>query len=475
MITNRETGSIRFVEKKKMASEERRSGESSTERQERTVPTKVGASSVLASACSVNLTLSTLVNVFLTRSIFAPNPLSFIIGWPASELVHFIGFAQATNLLVVNWLCPSLFDGFMTKVMLLINFYCFSRQVRAFGDLLASRADFSSGLQKGGIEPKSGRSLILFLASLIPLGAVARRGKRLRTFTEPYCSIETVDPELVKEWNGMSRELRMAQAYIGRDSATQWMSLDITVTEILPNPGAPVLLYIHGGGWTIGSKFFAAKAALDRIASRGIVVVSINYRLAPERAFPTQIIDCKRALIYVRQHCHMWNGDSNKIFVCGESAGGHLAALVATTVNQPQFQPPEALYEDTSVAGCIPLYGVLDFTDEARHQVALHPPLIKGLAGGMLPALERLVMQIPYKSNPHEYDLASPMYYIKLALEGKHSPEFCPFMVVHGTRDALAAFMESKTFYDNLQQLRARHKQAPDVFVPVHGGQVFLY
>jgi acetyl esterase/lipase len=225
-----------------------------------------------------------------------------------------------------------------------------------------------------------------------------------------------------------------------------------------------------GGGWMTGSKFFAGHAALGRIASRGVVVVSINYRLAPERAFPTQIIDCKRALVYVKRNCIQWGGDAKKVFVCGESAGGHLAALLALTPNLAEYQPPESPIFDTSVAGCVPIYGVMDITDTDGHLAKLHPPIIEGLEGGMRPVWERVIMQKPFKTNLHDYELASPTYHAKRALESLHDPHICPFMIVHGTRDALAAFNDSKTFYDQLQLVRRKFNQPADVFVPVQGG-----
>lgn len=221
------------------------------------------------------------------------------------------------------------------------------------------------------------------------------------------------------------------------------------------------LLEIIGGGWSTGSKMFAARATLDRVASRGIVVVSINYRLAPERPFPAQLLDCRRALTFVKRNCRKWNGDPDKVFVCGESAGGHLTALIGTTAHGAESQ----------VAGAIPLYGVFDWTDTDGHLAALHPPLIEGTTGTMRQFIERVVMQKPFRENRFEYELASPIFYVREALKQYQDPKFCPFMVVHGTHDALAAYNDSLTFFNELQKVRQKfHNQTMDVFISVTGG-----
>ena len=75
------------------------------------------------------------------------------------------------------------------------------------------------------------------------------------------------------------------------------------------------------------------------MARNGWLVVSINYRLAPRAKFPAQLLDCKRALAWVKRNIHMFGGDANFIIAAGESAGGHLAALVGLTAHDKSLQP----------------------------------------------------------------------------------------------------------------------------------------
>ncbi len=91
----------------------------------------------------------------------------------------------------------------------------------------------------------------------------------------------------------------------------------------------PILVYFHGGGWVIGS--IASHDGVCRaLANRvGAIVVSVDYRLAPEHRFPAAAEDCYAATRWVAEHAAELGGDATRIAVGGDSAGGNLAAVVA--------------------------------------------------------------------------------------------------------------------------------------------------
>ncbi|WP_460555054.1 alpha/beta hydrolase [Hymenobacter daeguensis] len=93
--------------------------------------------------------------------------------------------------------------------------------------------------------------------------------------------------------------------------------------------GYPVVLFIHGGSWTSGSKNLYTFIG-RRLARQGVVAVIINYRLAPPVHVPGQAADCARALAWTVNNIHQYGGDPARVFVMGHSAGGGLAALLAT-------------------------------------------------------------------------------------------------------------------------------------------------
>ncbi|MCC3153775.1 alpha/beta hydrolase [Hymenobacter sp. BT770] len=93
--------------------------------------------------------------------------------------------------------------------------------------------------------------------------------------------------------------------------------------------GYPVVLFIHGGSWTSGSKNIYTFIG-RRLAKQGVVAVVINYRLAPTVHVPEQAADCARALAWTVNNIGHYGGDPARVFVMGHSAGGGLAALLAT-------------------------------------------------------------------------------------------------------------------------------------------------
>ncbi|MFC9219940.1 alpha/beta hydrolase [Streptomyces hygroscopicus] len=94
-------------------------------------------------------------------------------------------------------------------------------------------------------------------------------------------------------------------------------------------PEAPVIYYMHGGGLIIGKNRTGLGNVLDWAVDNGAVVVSVDYRLAPEHPDPAPIEDCYAGLLWLHQHTAEFGGDAGRVVVAGTSAGGGLAAGVA--------------------------------------------------------------------------------------------------------------------------------------------------
>lgn len=90
----------------------------------------------------------------------------------------------------------------------------------------------------------------------------------------------------------------------------------------------PVLLAIHGGGWIIGSIDNYDGFCQELCSQAGVLVVSVDYRRAPENKFPIPLDECYTALVWVKNNIIRYNGDPKYIIVGGESAGGNLTAAV---------------------------------------------------------------------------------------------------------------------------------------------------
>lgn len=91
----------------------------------------------------------------------------------------------------------------------------------------------------------------------------------------------------------------------------------------------PAIVMIHGGGWRVGDKGSWAPEA-GRLAERGWVAFSVNYRLDEPSPFPAEVDDVQAAVHWVRSHAGEYGVDPARIGALGESAGGHLAAMLAT-------------------------------------------------------------------------------------------------------------------------------------------------
>ncbi len=91
----------------------------------------------------------------------------------------------------------------------------------------------------------------------------------------------------------------------------------------------PVLVWFHGGGWVVGDLDSADATARHLTVGAGCIVVSVDYRLAPETKFPGPAEDCYAAVQWVAENASQINGAANNIAVGGDSAGGNLAAAVS--------------------------------------------------------------------------------------------------------------------------------------------------
>ncbi|QGG93751.1 alpha/beta hydrolase [Actinomarinicola tropica] len=91
----------------------------------------------------------------------------------------------------------------------------------------------------------------------------------------------------------------------------------------------PALVFLHGGGWTIGDLETHDHPARTLCAEAGVVVVSVDYRLAPEHPFPAAFDDAWAALRWVADHGADIGVDPTRLAVGGDSAGGNLAAVLA--------------------------------------------------------------------------------------------------------------------------------------------------
>ncbi|MGI8522583.1 MAG: alpha/beta hydrolase fold domain-containing protein [Nocardioides sp.] len=261
--------------------------------------------------------------------------------------------------------------------------------------------------------------------------------------------------ELATPWRNIARPFRHGDVSVRVERDLPFSeyggrgTLDIYRPDRDDLADAPVLLQIHGGGWTLGRKDQQGLPLMYRMAAKGWVCVAISYRLAPRDPFPAQIIDVKRAIAWVKEHIADHGGDPSYVAITGGSAGGHLAALAALTLNDPAYQPG---FEDadTSVQAAVPFYGVYDWAGSTglRNAVAMRD----GFLG------PRIVRQ-RYADNPDIFDDASPVLRVTA-----DAPDF---FVLHGTNDTLVDVGQARLFVERLREL----SKAKVVYAELPGAQ----
>ena len=118
------------------------------------------------------------------------------------------------------------------------------------------------------------------------------------------------------------------------------MYLDLMVPEAKSDKKRPVIIWVHGGGWSIAelTKKYRPTKALADACRMGFVCASIEYRLVTEKPFPAPIEDCKCAVRFLKAHAEEFGIDPEAIGIWGESAGGQLAALVGASWMNPDLE-----------------------------------------------------------------------------------------------------------------------------------------
>lgn len=168
--------------------------------------------------------------------------------------------------------------------------------------------------------------------------AAMREGKATRVLEAEFLreSFARTVPALVAGAPEMAREEELQiPAERGSIRALAFHPNDAAVA-------APVLVFLHGGGWVIMSPESHARLAKELAAGASAIVVSIDYRLAPEHPYPAPLDDAVAAFRWVREHARELGGDPDRVGLAGDSAGGNLTAAATLRLLANAEMPPPA-------------------------------------------------------------------------------------------------------------------------------------
>lgn len=234
-------------------------------------------------------------------------------------------------------------------------------------------------------------------------------------------------PDVARET--ILRDLEYAQV------GNKRLSLDLYLPRQAPRP-LPLIIWIHGGAWLAGQK---SPCHARLMLPRGYAVASIEYRMSQEALFPAQIEDCKAAVRWLRAHAKSYGLDPDRFAAWGDSAGGHLSALLGTTGGVRDFDRGDHLDVSSRVQAVCDYYGPTDFL-----QMDDHLPARVARSHDRADSPESRLIGGPIRENKEKVARANPITYI--------TPAAAPFLIVHGDDDGLVPFHQSELLYEALEK-----------------------
>lgn len=190
----------------------------------------------------------------------------------------------------------------------------------------------------------------------------------------------------------------------------------------------PAVLLVHGGGWLGGSKA-GHQGTGEWLARNGYVACSIDYRLAPQYPYPAALDDCQRAVRWVRAHAREYGINPKRVGALGDSAGGHLVALIGVRDTRDNSDRELARFSSRPDA-VVPYYGAFELVRMWKIEMA-HKPLTAWLGG-------------PPEGYEKVYRAASPTEGIT-----RKAP---PFLILHGNKDTVNPEEQSHLLHEALRR-----------------------
>ncbi|MCE9603638.1 MAG: alpha/beta hydrolase [Planctomycetia bacterium] len=289
----------------------------------------------------------------------------------------------------------------------------------------------------------------LFVATALLLGHTASAEAQQAAPAKPQAEAtrKPTPTEEIKQAFESTVDIRFDQPYAGNDNPKQQLDIFLPKKRVDDKP-VPVVVFIHGGGWSGGDRKGYAQPAAFLAASGKYAAISVGYRLSGEKIWPAQIYDCKAAIRWIRAHAKELNIDPERIGATGGSAGGHLVTLLGLTAGNKDLEGDVGEHSGVSsaITCVINFCGPSDLTTPLMQGEAAKKddPAVVGLIGGSLAEKADVAKAV------------SPLTYV--------TKQAVPIMTVHGTADA-------RVNYTNAERLDAALKQAGTVslLIPMQG------
>jgi acetyl esterase/lipase len=218
------------------------------------------------------------------------------------------------------------------------------------------------------------------------------------------------------------------------------LQMDLYRDKMAPGP-APLLLFIHGGGWNHGNRNEYLGYAIH-FAEMGYVTATVTYRFASEAPYPACVEDVTEAVRFVFQNGEKYHYDPDRVVLIGGSAGAHLAMLAAYGWHRAGEAPDSGRVSpgNRKIRAVVDLYGPTDLTASYARENYM---------------VERLMAR-KFREAPALYAEASPIAFVD-----KNAP---PTLILHGTGDNLVPVVQAELLKHKLDSLKI-----PNVYRPLPG------
>jgi len=204
---------------------------------------------------------------------------------------------------------------------------------------------------------------------------------------------------------------------------------------------SPLVVMIHGGGWRGGGRY---QMGLSRwagyLASAGLAVVSIDYRLAPATTYPDSFGDCVDAVDWAVENAEGLGADPDRVGLWGDSAGGHLVLLLATSQTRADYAGPRLRAGGDRIRAVVAWYPPTDLLSLHAAERGAHdgPTVTSAFVGGEPDA------------DPERWRLASPIEQVHAATPAT--------LILQGTRDLLVPHAQALAYAARLEAHGAEHE-----------------